>query len=50
MKSTPEIGNAGAASAHSYPISGVDFDETQKTNELKDPRWAALDDLTFEDE
>jgi len=39
-----------AEAAPAYPISGVDFDETQKTNELKDPRWAALDDLTFEDE
>ena len=36
--------------APAYQVSDNDFNEDPDRNESKDPRWAVLDDLTFEDE
>ena len=36
--------------APAYPISGDDLDESRESDEMKDPRWAVLDDLKFEAE
>jgi len=38
------------AAAPAYQLSDNHSDEDQDRKEPKDPRWAALDDLTFEDE
>jgi uncharacterized metal-binding protein YceD (DUF177 family) len=38
------------AAAPAYQTSDNNSDEDQDRKESKDPRWAALDDLTFEDE
>ena len=39
-----------SAAAPAYQVSGDQPDEDQDLKEPKDPRWAALDNLTFEDE
>jgi uncharacterized protein len=36
--------------APAYPVSDTDFGEDKESRESKDPRWAALDDLTFDEE
>ena len=36
--------------APAYQVSDNDSNEDPDRNESKDPRWAVLDDLTFEDE
>ena len=38
------------AAAPAYQVSDNDFNEDPDRNESKDPRWAVLDDLRFEDE
>ena len=38
------------AAAPAYTVSDTDFGEDKESRESKDPRWAALDDLTFDEE